>query len=195
MNASENCLSEKQSARLCAKTPPKNELLTRPKCGPIDESGGEESAAIPGLSYVGGNHNLSNSRGRPLEHLRGARTETKPPLQLLEKETDNGHVREKCNEEGARRADLRLINCWHEGVQGDDDKSVWKTAGQKRVGSKWMTLNKHECWCSKQSNHSITLEGSTLCRRQIPLSFIEKLCKYLIRLKSDPIPSFIFDLI
>lgn len=66
---------------------PQNQLLTRPKCGPIDESGGKGTAAIPGLSYVSGNHNLSNSRGRSLEHLRGER-EQKPPLQLLEKKTD-----------------------------------------------------------------------------------------------------------
>lgn len=72
----------------CVQKHPQNQLLTRPKSSPIDESGGNEKAAVPGLSYVSRNHNLSNSGGRSLEHLRGERTKTKPPLQLLEKKTD-----------------------------------------------------------------------------------------------------------
>lgn len=114
---------QKNNLHDCVQKHPQNQLLMRPKSSPIDEPGGKETAAIPGLSYVSSNHNLSNSRGRSLEHLRGVRTKTKPPLQLLEKKTDS-HIRGKCKEEEARRADLRLINCWHEGVQGDDDKSV-----------------------------------------------------------------------
>lgn len=110
------------------------QLLIRAIFTSTNELGGEKnSPAIPGLRYIGSNHNLSHSRRRSLEHLRGVRDKNEPRLQLLE-EKKNGHQRE---------ADLRLINCRHERVQGDDDESIWKNRRTKTTWLKmfWLTLS------------------------------------------------------
>lgn len=40
----------------------------------------------PGFSYIGSNHNLSNSRRRPFEHLRRVRKKEEPGLLILKRE-------------------------------------------------------------------------------------------------------------
>lgn len=127
------------------------QLLIRAIFTSTNELGGEKnSPAIPGLGYIGSNHNLSNSRRRSLEYLRGVTDRNEPRLQLLEKKKKKGHQRE---------ADLRLINCRHEGVQGDDDESIWNNRRTNTTWLKifWLTLSTSVGASSTITSHSITM--------------------------------------
>lgn len=66
------------------------------------------------------------------------------------KRKKNGHQRE---------ADLRLINCRHEGVQGDDDESIWKNRRTNTTWLKifWLTLSTSVGASSTITSHSITM--------------------------------------
>lgn len=73
------------------------ELLIRSDSISIDEFGGEQKpAVIPGLSYIGSDHNLSNSRRRSLEHLRSERQKLSSTSDIGKREKKHGHIREKC---------------------------------------------------------------------------------------------------
>lgn len=66
----------------------------------------QENTAIPGLSYIGSDNNLSNSMGRSLEDLRGVRDKNEPQLQILEKK--KGAV---TSERSARRKNGVELTC------------------------------------------------------------------------------------
>lgn len=66
-----------------------------------------------------------------------------------EKKKTRSHLRE-VRKTKTKGADLRLINCRHEGVQGDDDESVWKNRTKK---TNWTQSVSDDVKCWKQQNH------------------------------------------
>lgn len=124
---------------------------------------------VPGLSYIGSNHNLSNTRRRSFEHLRRVRekdeigldTDIEKGVKLDNRQThrlSDGHCQRDGQREKQKNADLRLINGWHEGVQRDDNEPVWNTTGHRRK-----TQTKH-------TTHNTTIlllvrEAAQLCRK------------------------------
>lgn len=87
------------------------ELLIRSDSISIDEFGGEQKpAVIPGLSYIGSDHNLSNSRRRSLEHLRSERQKLSSTSDIGKREKKaRSHQREVQKTPPKKRRELTCV--------------------------------------------------------------------------------------
>lgn len=147
--------------------------------------GEKNSPAIPGLSYIGSNHNLSHSRRRSLEHLRGVRDKNEARLQLLEEK--KMVTREKLT---CVWLTVGMREC-----KGMMTNRSGKTEEQKQPDSKCFGWH----WAlvlvvqAAQSRLSTTMAIRSICSVQkadSPFIYPTIVKKYPIHLNSDPLPSY-----
>lgn len=82
----------------------------------------------PGLCNISSNNNLSDSRWRSFEYLRGFEKLENIPVFDIKKNNENKQHNKmldtNCQINRTENTDLRLINSRHEGVQRDDNKMI-----------------------------------------------------------------------
>lgn len=74
---------------------------------------------IPGLSYIGSNHNLSNTRRRPFKHLREVWDKNEIRLLILKREYKHRQTESESDAHREKRENRRMLTC------------VWLTVGMR----------------------------------------------------------------